>query len=117
MPLQKVGQNNTSKGGFIVNFSEGTKTKSLYLNTWAKFAEDLILKVGNLVEVDFEVDSRQWKDKWFTEATARSVSNISGSATAQSNQVTATQAAASKISSANESFRVQDNPNDDPLPF
>ena len=76
LPLIQVGQNNTTKGGFIIQISDGNKTKHVAFNTWGKFAQDLILKTGNCVEVDFNVESRKWKDKWFTEATAFTVKNV-----------------------------------------
>lgn len=111
--LVQVGQNNTTKGGFLIEIGEPTKSKKVYFNTWAKFAQDLILKKGTTVEVEFDIDSRQWKDKWFTEATARSVSNLGTIPAAEPSR----RAAAVAENTPNEEFRVKDNPNDSPLPF
>ena len=114
LPIVTVGANGTSKGGFVISFAEGTKTRNVFFNTWAKFAEDLILKTGSLVEVEFDVESRSYNNKWYTDATARAVANVSGNATSKPEAKVAASAA------ANDSFRVADtktNPEDSDLPF
>lgn len=81
--------------GFIIEtnatYPKNVKFDVLGVDRWTKLAPSIV--VGNDVQVYFDVESRQWKDNWFTSVSAYRVNvvgtqNIQTPATKQEPQQT-----------------------------
>ena len=116
-PLDKVGAKGTTKGGFAINVGDFDKPKPIYFTTWGQFANDLILKKGDDVEVKFNVESRagsgQWAGRWFTDVVATDVTKVAQS------KPQPTPSAKNATPVNQETFKVADNAGgiEDSLPF
>lgn len=79
--------------GFIIETSgaypKNVKFDVLGVDRWAKLAPSIV--VGNDVQVYFDVESRQWKESWFTSVSAYRV-NVVGTQDTQTQVATQTPA-------------------------
>ena len=73
--------NEWKKNGFMLNYKDGEYEKSAYIQGFNKSADAIEpLKVGQTVTVDFNITSREYNGKFYTDCTAWKV-QVSGEAT------------------------------------
>lgn len=64
------------RGGFVVDVNtESQYPRSIAFSTWG---EDILsqlksLHIGATIQVIFDIESRQWQDRWFTDCRCRSI--------------------------------------------
>ena len=76
-PIEQVGRNNSDKRTFVITYMSGKYEKHLALDVWkdrCKFFDGV--PVGTLVDVRFDVESREHDGRWYTNATAWSVKPV-----------------------------------------
>ena len=75
-----------NKAELVIKNNDGYNDKEVHyaFTLFGKAMESFNQKVGDKVEVMFNIESRQWKDRWFTELVAWKVNmTVGDSATAQ----------------------------------
>lgn len=71
LPVTTFGKENKKKGGFVIEIQDGKFTDNLAFECLEKALMDMSdLEVGDNVSVKFNVKSREWQGKWYTNATA-----------------------------------------------
>ena len=115
------GKNGTwQKSGFIVETSNEKYPKKVFFTTWGDtIAQSQSFQVGEDVKVSFDVESREYQGKWYSDIKAWKVERTTGGTT---NSAPSEQQTTQNNSSANqapnistsESFNVTQ---DDDLPF
>lgn len=105
LPLQTGnGKNGQWKKQDVILETEGTYPKKICVSIWGDKINESQLKPGNMLKVDFDVESREYNGRWYTDVKAWKV-ELAG--TADSTPV----AAGSK-------FQPESSPAaDDDLPF
>lgn len=69
LPLQiGEGKNGTWKKQDIIVQTQGEYPKKICVAFWNDKIEYPFLKVGNDLRIDFDIESRAYNDKWYTEA-------------------------------------------------
>lgn len=64
------------RGGFVIDVNtESQYPRSIAFSTWG---EDILnqlksLHIGATIQVIFDIESRQWQDRWFTDCRCRSI--------------------------------------------
>ena len=63
------------RGGFVIDLLDSQYPRSIAFSTWG---EDMLsqlksLRIGDTIQVIFEIESRPWQDRWFTECRCRSI--------------------------------------------
>lgn len=108
-PLIGYGNNGKRKGGFIIQINDADRAKQIFFTVFEKtYASLAQLRVGDEITVDFTIESREWNEKYYTDAIAWTVIPV----TINKGQV----AAASEAKK--EEFRVPDKKEyKDDLPF
>ena len=90
--LKKNGESWKSQE-FVIENTEGQYPKKMCFNV---FGEDKIksfdIKLGEDIKVSFDIDAKQWQDRWFNSINAWKVEKVSATATnaTQTNTSTAT---------------------------
>ena len=90
--LKKNGESWKSQE-FVIENAEGQYPKKMCFNV---FGEDKIksfdIKLGEELKVSFDIDAKQWQDRWFNSINAWKVERVGATATnaTQSNTDTAT---------------------------
>lgn len=80
LPLQKgAGKNGEWKKQDIVVETDGQYPKKVCISIWGDKIEENKLKVGNTLTIDFDVESREYNGKWYTDVKAWKI-ELSGSA-------------------------------------
>ncbi len=98
LPVTTYGKEGKKKGGFVIQ-TEGKYPKNVAFTVFeAKLASLDGLTINENVEVDAQVESREWQGKWFTDVIALNVFGVDDAKPMQ------------------EEFRVPDKVSDD-LPF
>lgn len=59
------------KGGFVLEFESGKFKKTIMFSTWGECVETTAqIPTGMKVDVSFDVESREYNDKYYTDAKA-----------------------------------------------
>lgn len=99
LPTVTYGKDNKKKGGFVIE-TEGKYPKKIAFTMFeAKLPTIDSIPIGQKVEVDAVVESREWQGKWFTDVVAQNVVSLGAGSQGKKEEV----------------FQVPDNSND--LPF
>lgn len=69
------------KGAFVIE-TESQYPRTICFNIWNNRIDEFPLTEGDLVEVRFDVESREYMERWYTDVTAYSVSKVDQTATA-----------------------------------
>ncbi|WP_308593548.1 DUF3127 domain-containing protein [uncultured Porphyromonas sp.] len=69
------------KGAFVIE-TESQYPRTICFNIWNNRIEEFPLTEGDLVEVRFDVESREYMERWYTDVTAYSVSKVDQTAAA-----------------------------------
>lgn len=69
LPVTTYGKEGKKKGGFVISFTEYNREKILAFTAFEKSLPAIeALNIGDKVEVEFNVDSREYQGKYYTEA-------------------------------------------------
>lgn len=69
------------KGAFVIE-TEAQYPRTICFNIWNNRIDEFPLTEGDLVEVRFDVESREYMERWYTDVTAYSVSKVDQTAAA-----------------------------------
>ena len=78
--VSKAG-NAWRKGAFVIE-TESQYPRTICFNIWNNRIDESPLTEGDFVEVRFDVESREYMERWYTDVTAYSVSKVDQTAAA-----------------------------------
>ncbi|MDO5760841.1 MAG: DUF3127 domain-containing protein, partial [Bacteroidota bacterium] len=64
------------RGGFVIDINTDSQyPRSIAFSTWGEdiLAQLKTLHIGATIQVIFDIESRQWEDRWFTDCRCRSI--------------------------------------------
>ena len=71
LPLQTgSGKNGQWKKQDIIVETEGTYPKKVCVSIWGDKINENNLKVGNMLKISFDVESREYNGRWYTDVKA-----------------------------------------------
>jgi len=123
LPLQTgEGKNGPwQKSGFVIETSNDRYPKKVCFTTWGDtIAMAQAFKEGDEVKVFFDVESREYQGKWYSDIKAWKVDRLAAGPTkdeSPSNQTTAPDYKAAPPSNSNPADDSFNNSQDDDLPF
>jgi hypothetical protein len=80
LPLQTgTGKNGQWKKQDIIVETEATYPKKICVSVWGDKIDASSLQTGNLLKIDFDVESREYNGRWYTDVKAWKI-EVSGSA-------------------------------------
>ncbi len=80
LPLQTgTGRNGEWKKQDIIVETDGQYPKKICISVWGDKINADHLKVGNKLKVDFDVESREYNSRWYTDVKAWKVEVVGGS--------------------------------------
>ena len=106
------GKNGLWKKQEFILETDGTYPKKICIEVWGEKIDMAVLQLGNELDVQFDVESREYNNKWFTNCKAWKVAVV-GSGTAPA-KATNTAAPTTNYSDINQSMQME---GDDDLPF
>jgi hypothetical protein len=105
LPLQSgTGKNGQWKKQDIIVETEATYPKKICVSVWGDKIEASQLQPGNLLKIDFDVESREYNSRWYTDVKAWKIEVVGNASTAGSEKVMGNAAP-------------ENTSNDDDLPF
>lgn len=78
--VSKAG-NAWRKGAFVIE-TESQYPRTICFNIWNNRIDEYALTEGDFVEVRFDVESREYMERWYTDVTAYNVSKVDQTAPA-----------------------------------
>ena len=80
LPLQSgTGKNGQWKKQDIIVETDGQYPKKICVSVWGDKVDEALLKTGNRLKIDFDVESREYNGRWYTDVKAWKV-ELEGSA-------------------------------------
>jgi hypothetical protein len=80
LPLQSgTGKNGEWKKQDIILETAGKFPKKVCVSIWGDKIDPQLLKVGNELRIDFDIESREYNGRWYTDVKAWKVEPVSGS--------------------------------------
>ncbi len=71
LPLQTgMGKNGQWRKQDIIVETDGQYPKKICISIWGDKINEKQLKIGNLLEIDFDLESREFNGKWYTDIRA-----------------------------------------------
>jgi hypothetical protein len=71
LPLQSgVSKNGEWKKQDIVVETDGQYPKKVCISIWGDKASESVLQVGNMLDISFDVESREYNGRWYTDVKA-----------------------------------------------
>lgn len=112
-PLVEYGRQGKKKGGLLISVGDFDKAKLVHFTVFEKTYSSFDAKDGDEITVDFNIESREWEGKYYTDAIGWSVSVNSVS------KPQPTPSAKNATPVNQETFKVADNAGgiEDSLPF
>jgi Domain of unknown function (DUF3127) len=105
LPLQTgSGKNGQWKKQDIIVETEATYPKKICVSVWGDKIDASQLQPGNQLKIDFDVESREYNGRWYTDVKAWKIEVATASSTAVSEKVMG-------------NMGPENNSNDDDLPF
>lgn len=72
------------KGGFVVEVEKGKFTKTIMFSTWGETVDAVrVMPTGMNVSVEFDLESREYNGKYYTDAKAWKVQGVDSSPVAK----------------------------------
>lgn len=103
LPLQTgAGRNGQWKKQDIIVETDGQYPKKICISVWGDKINESLLKVGNRLKIDFDVESREFNGRWYTDVKAWKIEQEGASA---------------DMGPAETSFNNYDEGGDEGLPF
>lgn len=82
LPVQTgTGKNGPWKKQDIIVETEGNYPRKVCVSIWGDKISESQLKTGNLLSIDFDVESREYNGRWYTDVKARKI-EVAGSGNA-----------------------------------
>lgn len=78
------GKNGPWKKQEVIIETDGNYPKKVCIAFWGDKADEKILQVGNMLQIDFDIESREYNGKWYTDVKAWKA-EVAGSASGNSN--------------------------------
>ena len=79
LPIQTgTGKNGEWKKQDIIVETDGQFAKKICISIWGDKINESILKVGNNLKIDFDIESREYNGKWYTDVKAWKVEMAGG---------------------------------------
>ena len=79
LPLQTgTGKNGQWKKQDIIVETEGTYPKKVCVSIWGDKINESLLKTGSMLNISFDVESREYNGKWYTDVKAWKIEAGSG---------------------------------------
>jgi hypothetical protein len=86
LPLQTgTGRNGEWKKQDIIVETEGQYPKKICISIWGDKINDAMLVPGNMLKIDFDVESREYNSRWYTDVKAWKIELTEGSSDSSSN--------------------------------
>ena len=83
LPLQTgAGKNGTWKKQDVVVETDGQYPKKICVSIWGDKIDESALQMGAVLNIDFDVESREYNGKWYTDVKAYKVEVAGGAAPA-----------------------------------
>lgn len=71
LPLQTgTGKNGQWKKQDIIVETDGTYPKKICISIWGDKINESVLKIGSQLDISFDVESREYNGKWYTDVKA-----------------------------------------------
>ena len=71
LPLQTgTGKNGAWKKQDIIVETEGQYPKKICVSVWGEKIDNNQLKPGNMLKIDFDIESREYNSRWYTDIKA-----------------------------------------------
>ncbi|MBN9382684.1 MAG: DUF3127 domain-containing protein [Chitinophagaceae bacterium] len=71
LPLQTgTGKNGQWKKQEFIVETEGTYPKKICISLWGDKIDESQLKIGNDLKIDFDIESREYNGRWYTDVKA-----------------------------------------------
>jgi hypothetical protein len=84
LPLQSgTGKNGEWKKQDIIVETEGQYPKKICISIWGDKIDDAVLQEGNLLDISFDIESREYNGKWYTNIKAWKIILVSGNTTGE----------------------------------
>jgi hypothetical protein len=75
LPIQTgTGKNGDWKKQDIIVETDGQYPKKVCISIWGDKIKDGQLQIGNLLQIDFDIESREYNERWYTELKAWKIS-------------------------------------------
>ena len=79
LPLQTgTGKNGPWKKQDVIVETGGSYPKKICVSIWGDKINESVLKVGNSLNIDFDIESREYNGRWYTDVKARKVESAGG---------------------------------------
>src|ERR1700726_4778711 len=83
LPVQSgTGKNGQWKKQDIIVETEATYPKKICVSVWGDKIDASQLQPGNLLKIDFDVESREYNSRWYTDVKAWKIERATGSPSA-----------------------------------
>ena len=69
-PQSGQGKNGTWKKQEVIIETEGQYPKKVCIAIWGDKADEKTLQVGNSLKIDFDIESREYNGRWYTDVKA-----------------------------------------------
>jgi len=84
LPLQSgTGKNGEWKKQDIIVETEGQYPKKICISIWGDKIDDTVLQEGNMLDISFDIESREYNGKWYTNIKAWKIILVSGNTTGE----------------------------------
>ena len=104
LPLQTgMGNNGQWRKQDIIVETDGQYPKKICISIWGDKIDETQLQIGNILDISFEIESREYNNKWYTDVKAWKIETKNTIATLPNDNVLSTP--------------FDDDETDDPLPF
>jgi len=71
LPLQSgVSKNGEWKKQDIIVETDGQYPKKICISIWGDKANESVLQIGNMLDISFDVESREYNGRWYTDVKA-----------------------------------------------
>lgn len=71
LPLQSgMGKNGEWRKQDIIVETDGQYPKKVCVSIWGDKASEAILQIGNMLDISFDVESREYNGRWYTDVRA-----------------------------------------------
>ncbi|WP_255491387.1 MULTISPECIES: DUF3127 domain-containing protein [unclassified Dysgonomonas] len=71
MPVQTgMGKNGEWRKQNIILETDGTYPKKVCATVWGDKISDAVLQIGNILDVSFDIESREYNGNWYTDVRA-----------------------------------------------
>ncbi|MEN9547937.1 MAG: hypothetical protein RIR12_528 [Bacteroidota bacterium] len=85
LPLQTgAGKNGQWKKQDIIVETEGTYPKKVCISIWGDKISEAVLKIGSQLNISFDVESREYNGRWYTDVKAWKIETAGAAPAGQS---------------------------------